>query len=82
LQIVLKPNGIHSHRPGGSSHGSPYEADTHVPLMFWGPGYVGKGEVKTRAEIADLAPTLATVAGLPAPAQAQGRDLKLSAAAR
>ncbi len=77
LQIVLKPNWIHSYRPGGSSHGSPYENDTHVPLLFWGPGYVGHGEVKTRVEIADLAPTLAAVAGLPAPAQAQGRDLQL-----
>jgi len=77
LQIVLKPNWIHSYRPGGSSHGSPYETDTHVPLLFWGPGYVGQGEVKARVEIADLAPTLAAIAGLPAPAQAQGRDLGL-----
>lgn len=77
LQIVLKPNWIFSFRPGGSTHGSPYDYDTHVPLLFWGPGYVGQGEMKARVEVADLAPTLAAVAGLPAPAQAQGRDLKL-----
>jgi predicted AlkP superfamily pyrophosphatase or phosphodiesterase len=77
LQIVLKRNWIFSYRPGGSTHGSPYDYDTHVPLLFWGPGYVGQGEVKDRVEIADLAPTLAAIAGLPAPAQAQGRDLKL-----
>ncbi|HEY0956994.1 MAG TPA: alkaline phosphatase family protein [Roseateles sp.] len=77
LQIVLKPHWIFSYRVGGSTHGSPYEYDTHVPLLFWGPGYVGQGEVPTRAEVADLAPTLAAVAGLPAPAQAQGRDLGL-----
>ncbi len=77
LQIVLKPHWIYSYRPGGSTHGSPYDYDTHVPLMFWGPSYVGKGEVKARAEVADLAPTLAALAGLPAPAQAQGRDLRL-----
>jgi predicted AlkP superfamily pyrophosphatase or phosphodiesterase len=77
LQIVLKPHWIYSYRPGGSTHGSPYEYDTHVPLMFWGPTYVGQGEIKTRVEVADLAPTLAVLAGLPAPAQAQGRDLKL-----
>lgn len=82
LQIVLKPNWIHSYRPGGSSHGSPHRYDTHVPLLFWGPGYVGQGEEKARVEIADLAPTLAGVAGLPAPAQAQGRDLRLAPAAR
>lgn len=77
LQLVLKPNWIASYRPSGSSHGSPYRNDTHVPLLFWGPGYVGQGEVKTRVEMADLAPTLAAIAGLPAPAQAQGRDLAL-----
>lgn len=77
LQIVLKPHWIASFRPGGSTHGSPYDYDTQVPLLFWGPGYVGQGEVKTRAEVADLAPTLAAIAGLAAPAQAQGRDLQL-----
>lgn len=77
LQIVLKRNWIYSYRPGGSTHGSPYEYDTHVPLLFWGPGYVGQGEVKGRVEVADLAPTLAAIAGLPAPAQAQGRDLRI-----
>ena len=77
LQIVLKRNWIFSYRPGGSTHGSPHDYDTHVPLLFWGPGYVGQGEEKGRVEIADLAPTLAAIAGLPAPAQAQGRDLKL-----
>lgn len=77
LQIVLKPNWIFSYRPGGSTHGSPHRYDTHVPLLFWGPAYVGQGEVKTRVEMADLAPTLAAIAGLPAPAQAQGHDLKL-----
>ncbi|RTL47112.1 MAG: alkaline phosphatase family protein [Burkholderiales bacterium] len=77
LQIVLKPGWIFSFRAGGSTHGSPYRVDTHVPLLFWGPSYVGQGEVKTPVEVADLAPTLAAITGLPAPAQSQGRDLKL-----
>lgn len=77
LQIVLKPGWIFSFRAGGSTHGSPYAYDTHVPLLFWGPSYVGRGEVKTPVEVADLAPTLAALTGLPAPAQSQGRDLKL-----
>lgn len=77
LQIVLKRGWIFSYRAGGSTHGSPYDYDTHVPLLFWGPGFVGQGEMKARVEVADLAPTLAAVAGLKAPAQAQGRDLQL-----
>jgi predicted AlkP superfamily pyrophosphatase or phosphodiesterase len=77
LQIVLQPNWIFSYRAGGSTHGSPYAYDTSAPLMFWGPAYVGQGEIQARAEVADLAPTLAAVAGLPAPRQSQGRDLRL-----
>jgi hypothetical protein len=77
LQLFLKPNWIQSWGRTGTTHGAPYRNDTHVPLLFWGPGYVGQGEEKARAEVIDLAPTLAAIAGLPAPAQAQGRDLKL-----
>lgn len=77
LQVVLKRHWIASYRPGGSTHGSPYDYDTSVPLLFWGPAHVGQGEIKSRVEVADLAPTLAAIAGLPAPAQNQGRDLKL-----
>lgn len=77
LQIVLKRHWIASYRPGGSTHGSPQDYDTHVPLLFWGPGHVARGEIKTPVEVADLAPTLAAVAGLPAPAQSQGRALAL-----
>ena len=75
LQLVLKPHWIMSSRPGGTTHGSPHGDDTHVPLLFWGPTYVGQGENETAVDIADLARTLAAIAGLPAPAQAQGRDL-------
>lgn len=77
LQIVLKRGWIFSYRPGGSTHGSPHDYDNHVPLLFWGPAFVGHGEMKEAVDMSDLAPTLAGVAGLPAPAQAQGRDLKL-----
>ena len=79
---MLKPDWIFSYRPGGSTHGSPHAYDTHVPLMFWGPAFVGQGETRSRAEVADLAPTLAAIAGLPAPAQSQGRDLRLAPADR
>ena len=77
LQIVLKPHWLQSWAGGGSSHGQPYEDDQHVPLLFWGPGYVGEGEVKTRVQMNDLAPTLAGLMRIPAPAQSQGRDLQL-----
>lgn len=77
LQPVLEPGWIASYQDGGSSHGSPREADTHVPLLFWGPAWVGQGREDARVEVVDLAPTLAALIGIPAPAQAQGRDLGL-----
>jgi len=77
LQFVIKPNWLLSSRVGGSSHGTPYEYDQHVPLLSWGAAWVGQGEVKQPVEIVDLAPTLAKILQLPAPAQAQGQVLPL-----
>lgn len=60
-----------------TSHGSPYEYDTHVPLVFAGAMLRPKrvdGIVRT----VDLAPTLATLLGIPTPADLDGRDLGLA----
>lgn len=77
VQVVVKPNWLYGTRSSGSSHGTPHAYDTHVPLLAWGPRWVGQGEVATRVEIADLAPTLAGLLKVPAPAQAQGKPLPL-----
>lgn len=77
LQVVVKPGWLFGSRVGGSSHGTPYAYDTHVPILSWGPSWVGKGEVKTPVEVADIAPTLAKILKLRAPAQAQGQVLPL-----
>ncbi|MDC8784902.1 alkaline phosphatase family protein [Roseateles koreensis] len=79
LQIVAKPGWLFSSRPQGSSHGTPYAYDTHVPMLTWGPAWVGQGEVKGAVEVADLAPTLAQLLHVRVPAQAQGRALPLPA---
>lgn len=82
LQIVVKPGWMLGSRIGGTTHGSPYRYDTHVPILGWGPGWLGQGEVKTPVEVADIAPTLARLLGIPAPAQAQGKPLPVPAMAR
>lgn len=51
----------------GTTHGSPYEYDTHVPLVLLGTG-VKPGRYTEKAKVADLAPTLARVLGLRFPA--------------
>jgi predicted AlkP superfamily pyrophosphatase or phosphodiesterase len=61
---------------GGTTHGSPYSYDTHVPLIFWGPRQLIKpGYYSTDVAIHDIAPTLATLLRVAVPSGAQGRML-------
>jgi predicted AlkP superfamily pyrophosphatase or phosphodiesterase len=57
----------------GTTHGSPYEYDTHVPVIFFGGG-VKAGRSKANVTPADIAPTLADFAGVKLP-MAEGRAL-------
>lgn len=66
--------GSYGNKDTGSTHGSPYEYDTHVPLIFWGAG-IRKGASSAPADIADIAPTLCALLGVTAPAGSEGRVL-------
>lgn len=44
----------------GTSHGSPYAYDTHVPLLWYGHS-IPKKEIFRTVEITDIAPTLAHI---------------------
>ena len=46
-----------------STHGSPYDYDRRVPILFWRPGFVGT-TVERPAETTDIMPTLASMIGL------------------
>jgi predicted AlkP superfamily phosphohydrolase/phosphomutase len=58
----LKENVI-SYGNKGTTHGSGYSYDTHVPLIFFGKNIV-QGESKVRTKITDIAPTVAQLMGL------------------
>src|SRR5688500_9669874 len=60
----------------GTTHGSPYWYDRHVPMIFMGPG-VRAGRVGDRVATVDFAPTLATEARVRFPADLDGRALSL-----
>ena len=77
LQFVLKPYWMMSSSSSMTTHGSPHPYDTHVPLAFYGPGWVKAGRRDTRAEVADLAPTLATILGVAPPSASEGKALPL-----
>jgi arylsulfatase A-like enzyme len=46
-----------------ATHGTPYDYDRHVPLMFLGAGFTG-GRITTRVAPVDIAPTLAKILGV------------------
>lgn len=56
----------------GTSHGSGYSYDTHIPIIFYGKG-IKKGVSKKRYEIIDIAPTMANLLGIEAPNSATGK---------
>ena len=62
----------------GATHGSPYEYDTHVPLLVYGPAWVRPGARADRVETADIAPTLAGLLRVAAPSASEGRPLPLA----
>jgi len=57
-----------------TTHGSPYDYDTHVPLVVVAPG-LEPASLDTRVRTVDLAPTLANLAGIPIPTEMDGRAL-------
>lgn len=58
----------------GTSHGSPYPYDTHVPMLFYG-WRVNPGRSDELVYIVDIAPTIANLLGLQAPGATIGVPL-------
>jgi len=72
LFIVQKPYWLASKE--GTSHGTPFSYDTHVPIIFLGPG-IHAGRYDENARTADIAPTLAALLGVNTPNGSVGRVL-------
>lgn len=70
---VLQPAVI-SYSKTGSTHGSGFNYDTHVPLIFYGSG-VKQGSTNTKTEITDAAPTISALLGISFPSGAIGTPL-------
>ena len=56
--VILDKPGFIEYGATGTSHGTTYSYDTHVPCIFYGWN-ITKGETHERKEITEIAPTLA-----------------------
>jgi predicted AlkP superfamily pyrophosphatase or phosphodiesterase len=65
LMIMLEP-GYASYPPKGSTHGTAFNYDTHVPFLLYGKG-VKPGFTNRRTAISDIAPTLCSMLGVAFP---------------
>lgn len=59
----------------GTSHGSGYSYDTHVPVIFYGNG-IKKGASVKKYEIIDIAPTIANLLKIEAPNGTSGKIIE------
>ncbi len=72
IVTILDPYFIDS--ASGTTHGSPYGYDAHVPLVLMGPG-IKPGVYHVRAASNDIAPTLAALLWIEPPGGSVGRVL-------
>jgi arylsulfatase A-like enzyme len=72
LEIILEPYWMR--QATGTTHGSPYNYDAHIPLIILGR-QVKMGRYPGRVALNDLAPTLAALIDVDAPAGSSGRVL-------
>jgi len=73
LLVLQEPYALFEAAPG-TSHGTPYDYDTHVPLIFLGP-QVKPGVYPGHVLVNDVAPTLAQILGVETPSGSIGRVL-------
>ena len=74
MYIILKPCWIHD-QGRGTTHGSGYSYDTHVPLIFMGAG-VSQGSSNQKVSIKDIAPTISSLINISFPNGTTGKPLR------
>jgi predicted AlkP superfamily pyrophosphatase or phosphodiesterase len=75
ILFTLESGWIMSGYSTGTTHGSPYQYDTHVPLLWYGAG-ITKGETKSKIVIPDIAATLSVMLNIQAPSACSGAPIK------
>ncbi len=74
LTVLVKKYLYLDSRPGGTGHGTAYDYDRHVPIIFMGPD-IEPGSYADPCGPQDIAPTLAQLLGLDFPRETDSRLL-------
>jgi hypothetical protein len=72
--VVTQPFTFISEGSLATTHGSPYNYDTHVPVIFYGKG-IQAGRYEMESSPSDIAPTLASILGIEMPSNRVGHIL-------
>jgi arylsulfatase A-like enzyme len=72
--VFIVPEPYYLTEATGTSHGTPWGYDTHVPVIFFGP-QIKPGSFHQNIAVNDIAPTLATMLGVETPSGSIGRVL-------
>lgn len=75
IVIFTSDHGNHFKTRNGEYKRSCHESSLRVPMAITGPGFKGGGRVEKLVSLIDLPPTLLDAAGIPVPAEMQGRSL-------
>lgn len=74
IYFILKPQWM-DYNLTGTTHGSGYDYDTHVPLLFWG-GNIFNGSSEQYHDITDIAPTISTYLNISFPSGTTGKVIE------
>ncbi len=73
--MVLESGWYSATKVEGTSHGSPYTYDTHVPMLFYGNG-IKKGSSVQYHRITDIAPTISVLLNIKFPSGCTGQPVQ------
>lgn len=74
ILIQLQPGWISWSTKTGTTHGSAYRYDTHVPLLFYGKN-IEQGKAHEQVSVCDIAPTICTFLNIEFPSGSVGKPL-------
>jgi arylsulfatase A-like enzyme len=74
IAYQLEPSWISGGGAQGTTHGSAYSYDTHVPILFYGKG-IKQGATSSYHAITDIAPTLSVLLKIKFPSGCTGQPI-------